>query len=225
MLRFVTGVFYTLSVSASPNGESSRVQNLTPPDSSIIFNMNMNAEKLMQVVALILKKNGGTMDYYNLIKECYIADRRSVEAMGFSITGDSYVSMNRGPVLKGLYAFIKNTSSDTAAQERWNACFSVSDHKISLTDASISNSYLSRYDESVLSEVAEQFYGYSYEDMKRYAHADGRFPEWEAVRKGEEKPIPMQAVMRAVGISETEIGQLMAEQYAFNREAELFRSS
>lgn len=86
-----------------------------------------------------------------------------------------------------------------------------------MTDASISNSYLLRYDESVLSEVAEQFYGYSYEDMKRYAHADGRFPEWEVVRKGEEKPIPMQAVMRDMGISETEIGQLMAEQYAFER--------
>ena len=185
----------------------------------------MNAEKLFQTVAFLLKKNGGKMDYYNLIKECYIADRRSIDAVGVPITGDSYVSMNRGPVLKGLYSFIKGSNPDSVMHDKWNQYFSVEDHKISLADDSISDSYLSKYDESVLSEVANQFYGYSYEDMKAYAHQDGRFPEWEPVAKGEEKPIPIQSVMRAVGISEQEITLLLSEQQSYEKEAELFRSN
>ena len=185
----------------------------------------MNAEKLFQNVAFLLKKNGGKMDYYNLIKECYIADRRSIDAVGSPITGDSYVSMNRGPVLKGLYSFIKGNNADSVMQNKWNQYFSVEDHKISLADSSISDSYLSKYDESVLSEVANQFYGYSYEDMKAYAHTEGRFPEWKPAEKGEEKPIPIQSVMRAVGISEQEITLLLSEQQSYEKEAELFRSN
>ena len=68
----------------------------------------MNTEKLFQTVAYILYRNDGEMDYYNLIKECYIADRKSIEKTGHAITGDDYASMNRGPVLKNLYSFIKN---------------------------------------------------------------------------------------------------------------------
>ena len=185
----------------------------------------MNAEKLFQSVAFLLKKNGGKMDYYNLIKECYIADRRAIDAVGLSITGDSYVSMSRGPVLKGLYSFIKGSNADSVMQNKWNEYFLVEDHKISLADGSISDSYLSKYDESVLSEVANQFYGYSYEDMKAYAHTEGRFPEWESVAKGEEKPIPVQSIMRAVGISEQEIGILLTEQQSYEEEAELFHSN
>ncbi len=149
----------------------------------------MNAEKLFQTVAFLLKKNHGKMDCYNLIKECYIADRMTIDAVGVPITGDLYVSMARGPVLKGLYSFIKGTNKDITAQNKWNQCFSVADHTISLIGNYISDSYLSNYDESVLSEVANQFYGYSYEDMKEYAHEKNRFPEWENVPKGEEKPI------------------------------------
>ncbi|MEE3410101.1 MAG: Panacea domain-containing protein [Treponema sp.] len=185
----------------------------------------MNTEKLFQTVAFLLRKNDGKMDYYNLIKECYIADRRAIDAVGIPITGDSYVSMNRGPVLKGLYSFIKGANSDIEAQSKWNRSFSVVEHKISLLDKNIADSYLSSYDESVLSEVANQFYGYSYEDMKEYAHADGRFPEWEPTAKGEEKPISLKSIMKCVGISENEIDLLLAEQQSYEKEAKLFHSS
>jgi len=185
----------------------------------------MNTEKLFQTVAFLLKKNRGRMDYYNLIKECYIADRRAIDAVGVPITGDSYVSMTRGPVLKGLYSFIKGKNSDIMAQNKWNQCFSVTDHTISLIEQAFSDSYLSSYDESVLTEVANQFYGYSYEDMKAYAHEKGRFPEWEYVVKGEEKPIAIQSIMRAVGISENEIALLIAEQKSYEKEASLFHSN
>ena len=184
----------------------------------------MNTNKLIQVVAFILKRNNGSMDYYNLIKECYISDRRSIDAIGTAITGDSYVSMNRGPVLKGLYMFIKNKAEDESEQKKWNSIFSVNDHRITLVDTSVSDDYLSDFEENLLGSVSDQFYGYSYEDMKNYSHTEGRFPEWTPVKKGEEMPIPLENIMKAVGISDTEIKILIDEQKVFEEEAALFHT-
>ena len=39
----------------------------------------MDINKLIETVSFILNGNDGQMDYYNLIKECYIADRMSIE--------------------------------------------------------------------------------------------------------------------------------------------------
>lgn len=185
----------------------------------------MNVNKLFQVVAYILKRNDGCMDYYNLIKECYIADRRAIDAVGRAITGDSYVSMNRGPVLKGLYTFIKNKNDDKKNQAIWNSSFSVINHKISLVNQNISDEYLSDFEENLLGTVSDQFYGYSYEDMKKYAHEANRFPEWTPVCKGEEQPIPLENIMKAVGISDKEIELLISEQKVFEEEAALFHTN
>lgn len=190
------------------------------------YNLDMNVSKLIQTVAYVLYRNDGEMDYYNLIKECYIADRMSIEKTGRSITGDCYVSMNRGPVLKNLYTFIKNKHGDKDAQKVWNGVFFVdADHKIRILQKNISDDYLSRFEENVLNEVSQRFYKYSYEDMKSYAHIEGVFPEWESVGKGEEKLIPMDAIMRAVHISEAEIPILLEEQEVFEQEAALFHSN
>ncbi len=186
----------------------------------------MNVQKLIQTVAYILNRNDGCMDYYNLIKECYIADRMSIEATGRAITGDSYVSMARGPVLKGLYTFIKLKCDNPELQSLWNECFSVDEnHKISIIKQDISSDYLSRYEEDVLNQVCQRFYKYSYSDMKSYAHSQGVFPEWESVEKGEEKPIELQTIMRAVNIPDNEIKILIDEQNSFENEAALFHSN
>nr|MCR5762989.1 hypothetical protein [Treponema sp.] len=60
---------------------------------------------------------------------------------------------------------------------------------------------------------------------KAYAHEKGRFPEWESVAKGEEKPIAIQSIMHAVGISEKEIELLLFEQKFYEKEAALFYSN
>lgn len=186
----------------------------------------MNTEKLFQTVAYILYRNDDEMDYYNLIKECYIADRKSIEKTGHSITGDNYVSMNRGPVLKNLYSFIKNNNSDKTVQSKWNVYFSVDEnHKIRVLQKDISDEYLSRFEENVLNEVCQKFYKYSYQDMKNYAHTDGVFPEWEPVEKGVEKVLTMRSIMNALKIPENEIQILLEEQKVFEQEAALFQSN
>ena len=61
--------------------------------------------------------------------------------------------------------------------------------------------------------------------MKSYAHSQGVFPEWESVEKGEEKPIELQTIMRAVNIPDNEIKILIDEQNSFENEAALFHSN
>ena len=96
--------------------------------------------------------------------------------------------------------------------------------RITLVDTSVSDDYLSDFEENLLGSVSDQFYGYSYEDMKNYSHTEGRFPEWTPVKKGEEMPIPLENIMKAVGISDTEIKILIDEQKVFEEEAALFHT-
>ncbi|MBR5433591.1 MAG: SocA family protein [Bacteroidales bacterium] len=179
----------------------------------------MNIQKLIEVVAYILARNDNQMDYYNLIKECYIVDRKSIQKTGYAITGDSYVSMNRGPVLRNLYALIKNKSSLPEEQALWNKYFVVDDaHKIKLQTPVTKHFLLSRSDENLLNEVCQQFYKYTYSQMKEYSHQEGVFPEWKPVGKGEEEPIPIETIMKTLGFCDKDIQIIIEEQKAFEQE-------
>lgn len=67
-----------------------------------MINFNFNEDKATQAAALFLKKNGGKMNYMKLIKLLYLADREALALWERPITGDSYVSMARGPVLSNV---------------------------------------------------------------------------------------------------------------------------
>ncbi|MBP5583486.1 MAG: SocA family protein [Bacteroidales bacterium] len=177
----------------------------------------MDIQKLIEIVAYILNRNDGQMDYYNLIKECYIADRIAIENTGYAMTGDTYVSMNRGPVLKNLYNLIKKQNSDKNQQQLWNDFFSTCEHKIKLTQ-DIAHEKLSRFEINVLNDVCQRFYKYSYAQMKEFSHREGVFPEWQFVNKGEEKPIAMEDIMRALKFSEKDIQILINEQLSYEQE-------
>jgi len=56
----------------------------------------MNIEKLIQTTGYILAKYNGVLNYTKLIKILYLSDRKSLSETGYSITGDSYVSMKDG---------------------------------------------------------------------------------------------------------------------------------
>lgn len=181
--------------------------------------MIMDIQKLNEIVAYILTRNDGQMDYYNLIKECYIADRMSIARTGYAMTGDLYVSMNRGPVLKNLYNLIKNKSNNANHQHLWNVLFSVNDHKIVLNQKNIQHpTKLSRCDMNILNEVCQRFYKYSYTQMKDYSHREGVFPEWQPVNKGEEKNITMESIMKALNFSDEDIQILINEQLSYEQE-------
>ena len=61
--------------------------------------LRFNERKATQAAAHLLKLRGGEMSYMKLIKLLYLADRSALLQWGRPITTDSYVSMDRGPVL------------------------------------------------------------------------------------------------------------------------------
>lgn len=178
----------------------------------------MNIQKLIEITAYILKRNDGILDYYNLIKECYMADRNSIERIGYAMTGDTYVSMSRGPVLESLYALIKGKYADKEKQTLWNDYFKTENKKIELKSDTIGFGRLSRFEENTLNTITQRFYGYSYEQMKEYAHREGVFPEWKPVENGEEKPITLKDIMKALKFSDEDIKVLIEEQQVYEKE-------
>ena len=62
-----------------------------------------NEAKAAQIAAVLLKLRGGPMSYVKLIKLMYLVDRAALLRWGRPISSDSYVSMNKGPVLSKTY--------------------------------------------------------------------------------------------------------------------------
>ena len=58
-----------------------------------------NLEKLIQACNYLLKKNNYSLNYTKLIKLLYLADKESLKGAIQTISGDTYVSMDNGPVL------------------------------------------------------------------------------------------------------------------------------
>ena len=61
--------------------------------------LRFNERKATQAAARLLKLRGAQMSYMKLIKLLYLADRTALLRWGRPITTDSYVSVERGPVL------------------------------------------------------------------------------------------------------------------------------
>ena len=56
----------------------------------------------------LLTKGGGRLHIISLMKLLYLAERESLRVFSKPICGDTYVSMEHGPVLSQVYDFVKN---------------------------------------------------------------------------------------------------------------------
>lgn len=59
--------------------------------------------KATQAACYLLSLNGGRMNYMKMIKLLYLSDREYITSYSNSITTDSYVSMDNGPVTSKRY--------------------------------------------------------------------------------------------------------------------------
>lgn len=65
-----------------------------------------NEKKAIQIAAVFVKRVG-VINYVKLIKLMYLSDRKALLNWERPITGDSYLSMNKGPVLSRTLNLIK----------------------------------------------------------------------------------------------------------------------
>ena len=182
----------------------------------------MNIEKLIQTVGYVLSKYGGVLNYTKLIKLLYLADRKSFERSGRSITGDNYVSMKDGPVLSELYDLVKNRHRVESAQHRWNTEFQTCGYDLRIIRETIPTGKLSDFDMQALDEIDSKFHSNTYSQMIDYVHDARNCPEWESTNTS--VPLTKSKILKNIGFSKDDIDSILEEEEFYVKENELLES-
>jgi len=162
--------------------------------------------KVAQIAAYLLRKAGGRMPHLKLMKLMYLADRFCLENYDRLMSKDNFVSMDYGPVLSKTYDLMKGKTKSDA----WSGCISpIDSNEISLAKEvdPLQLGKLSRTDIKVLDEMYRR-YGHMNEfDLAKLTH---EFPEWRDPY-GSSVPIPIKAILGAIGKESEVIGQIVEE--------------
>lgn len=142
------------------------------------------------------------MDYYDLVKLLYLADREQVRRRGRTITGDYHWSLPWGPVLGHVLDAVRNGDDlDWNEHIRTNRTTKTS---TLVQDAPLSA--LSKADVEVLQSVWEEFGHMDGRSLMRYTHGLPEYTDTDG-----RVLISLEDIARAVGHSEDEIDQILAQ--------------
>jgi len=162
--------------------------------------------KTTQAARLLLSLRDGRMSYMKLIKLLYLADREALLRWGRPITFDTYVSMDRGPVLSHTFDLV--TDGPRPGEESlWRACISPPDnYEVGLV-GECGTDQLSEAEVGVLEEVFEEFGRRTRWELVDYAHT---LPEWTDPH-GSAVPITYRDILVAGGKTEAEAAEIENE--------------
>lgn len=169
-----------------------------------------NERKVAQMAAYLLKRRGGTMSHLKLIKLLYLADREALNSYGASISGDSFYSLDNGPILSRTRNLMAGfVESEPNGWESWIS--DKADHEVSIRqDFSAQDlDYLSSADIEILENIWLQFGGMTRWELVHYTHS-GNCPEWEHPN-GSSAPISPYKIFSALGKSQEDSAALASE--------------
>jgi hypothetical protein len=165
--------------------------------------LDFNIKKAIAATAFLIEREGGTGDLFYLVKELYYADRTALILWGKSITGDSLASLEKGPIVSGIYDLLKG-KGDERDQIEWNDVIERgSGYSVALRKSA---------DQGVLSEREKEVL----EDARQTIRAiRGSIPKWlhkhcpEWNNPGSSSiPIDPSTILRIAKKSEEEIRQI-----------------
>ena len=160
--------------------------------------------KAAQAAARLLRRHGGEMEYFKLIKLMYLADRRVLIETGLPITGDRMVSMDHGPVLSRVYDLIKG---ERAGDGSWRAYVgSPPGYNVCWTGRE-GDEDLSEGEREVLDEVYDEFGSLHRWQLRDATH---ELDEWRDPDKSSKRIDPCE-IWASAGLSSEEIDILSAE--------------
>ena len=160
--------------------------------------MTFDATKVAHMVAYFLIKEGGKMPYLKIMKLLYLADREKLLRKGFSMSEDTLVSMDQGPVLSNTLDLIKGVKRE----ETWNSLISEKqDYHIALKkNIEVEDlNELNPSDLKILECVWNNFGRMNQWDLVNHTHK--ACSEWKDP-EGSSSPIPFIDIFRAFGMSE-----------------------
>jgi len=168
--------------------------------------LNFNINKAKAAAAYLIEHSGGSQKMFVLIKMLYYADRIALIGWGNSITGDSFASLGKGPIVSDIYDFLKSPSA--GHRQSPNAI----EWRESIVRNANDVSLLKHVDKSVLSEreieVLEQsrlIIGGIKGSIADWLH--NNCPEWKDPHGGS-IPIDPLVILRNAGRSEEEINEI-----------------
>ena len=165
-----------------------------------------NERKATQAAARLLKLRGGEMSYMKLIKLLYLADRSALLQWGRPITTDSYVSLDRGPVLSRVL--------DLATDEElpghtsvWAGHITEPAHYSVRLQRDPGEDELSEAELQLLDQVFQQHGRKSRWELVDLLH---KLPEWKNPQGGA-IPIQYRDILKVAGKTEIEIAAVEDE--------------
>jgi uncharacterized phage-associated protein len=162
-----------------------------------------NEAKTTQAAALLLKENGGKMNYMKLIKLLYLADREALSKWERPITGDVYVSMDNGPVLSKVLDKINSGKHPGRIKSYWHEYISnPENYNVKLLKKKPGYDELSPRERDLLLVVYQKYKKYNKWQMVNICH--DILPEWNDPH-GTSIPIRIEDILRAVKKTEREI--------------------
>ncbi len=162
-------------------------------------------KKATQIAGMLLKlrQQGGRMSYMKLIKLMYLIDRAALLRWGWSMTGDSYVSMENGQVLSTTYDLIKH---QYLGRPYWRTFISerFGDSEVKLVKEPEADE-LSRADRELIEEIFREFGYWDRWALAAYTHD---LPEYKDT-SGPSIPVGYDEVLRAERVPDERIEDIL----------------
>jgi uncharacterized phage-associated protein len=157
--------------------------------------------KMIAAIAFLMSQQNGEADMFLALKTLYLADKEALTRWGKTITGDDFVSLDKGPVLSKTYNLFKGIGSQ-GDKAQWANVFSERvNHSIRL---------LKPVDVDILSEREMEVLESSRKTIARFAPWDiadwlhQTCPEWTDPH-GSMIPIDPAIILQNAGRTQPEI--------------------
>jgi len=126
--------------------------------------------------------------------------------------------MHNGPIVSEIYSLIVERHRDPTVQLKWNSLFAKDGYDLVVQGSGLNSmDELSEREEQLLNEIDGEFHSWTYSQLIEYTHNHDLFPEWED--PGESSfPIPLRKVLQALGRSEEEIIEILANEAVFQKD-------
>lgn len=165
--------------------------------------LDFDIDKAIAATAYAVEREGGSDDMFCLVKKLYLADRTALIRWGRSITGDKLVSMEKGPVVSGIYNLMKGRGPEQE-QIRWDdVIVRQKQYRISTRKAA-NKTVLSEREKEVLNDALRTIDAIR-GSIARWLHRN--CPEWRDPGRSS-IPIDPSVILRLANRSEEEIRRI-----------------
>lgn len=168
--------------------------------------LRFNERKATQAAACLLRLRGGEMSYMKLIKLLYLADRAALLQWGRPITTDSYVSMDRGPVLSRVLDLATDEELPGHASV-WAGHITEPAHYSVRLRKDPGDDELSEAETQLLDQIFQQHGRKTRWELVDLTH---KLPEWKNPQ-GSAIPIQYRDILKAAGKTDIEIAAVEDE--------------